>query len=118
MCGSENYTLCIRSVNRVAGNASDYSVTVPKIPKGLYKTTFSMAADNTVVQEVRVRWNVTNYFDTSSYGYATALTVSYDAKGVLYITDPGSTIDIQIYDTHSGALYDQEHQILVHLEKQ
>ena len=118
MCG-EKYTLCIRSINRCSGNnASDYSVTVPKIPQGIYKATFSMAGDNTVVQEVRVRWNVTNNYDTASFGYATALTLSYDGKGILYVTDPGSTIDVQVYDTDSGALYDQEHQILLHLEKQ
>ena len=117
MCG-ENYTLCVRSINRSVGNASDYSVTVPKIPKGLYRATFSMASDNTVIQEVRVRWNVTNNFDTGNLGYATALTMSYDGTGVLYVTDPGNTIDVQVYDTHSGALYEQEHQILIHLEKQ
>eukprot|EP00953_Heterococcus_sp_UTEX-ZZ885_P030888 16276-Heterococcus_DN1.PRE.3 len=77
-----------------------------------------MAGDNTVVQEVRVRWGVTNNFDTASYGYATEITLSYDGKGVLYVTNPGTTIDVQVYDTDSGALYNQEHQILIHLEKQ
>jgi hypothetical protein len=77
-----------------------------------------MSADNTVVQEVRVRWGITNAFDTSSLGYSTALTCTYDGIGVLYITDPPSTMDVQVYEADSGALYDSEHQILIHLEKQ
>jgi hypothetical protein len=117
MC--DHYTLCVRSSFRYsAAAASDYSVSVPAIPKGLYKATFRMSAANTVVQEVRIRWSVTNNFDTGDMGYATALTCTYDGQGVLYITNPGTTMDIQIRDAHTGAAYDAEHVILIHLEKQ
>jgi hypothetical protein len=116
MC--DNFTLCVRSKDRTAGNASDYSVKIPALPKGLYKATFRMSADNTIVQEVRVRWGITNAFDTSSLGYVSALTCTYDGEGQLYTTDPPSSMDVQVYDAGTGALYDSEHQILIHLEKQ
>jgi hypothetical protein len=115
MCS--NYTLCVRSQSRWAGNASEYSVTVPQIPKGLYKATFSMAADNTVIQELRVRWGQTNSFDTESIGYVTVLTLSYDAQNCIYVTNPPNSMDVQVLDSQTGALYDNEHQILIHLER-
>ncbi len=118
---ADNCVLCLRSTSRVSGaNASDYSAQVPAIPRGLYKCTFRMSADNTVVQEVRVRWSgaVTNYYDTAGLGYRTALTCTYDGEGVLYVTNPGTSLDVQVRDAHTGALYDSEHIILIHLEKQ
>jgi hypothetical protein len=117
MC--ENYTLCVRSVDRRSGaNASDYAVELPQIPKGTYRATFRMSADNTVCQEVRVKWSITNSFDTSSLGYSTAMCVTYDGMGVLYVTDPSTTLHVAILDASTGAYYDNEHQLLIHLEKQ
>jgi hypothetical protein len=115
----DSYTLCVRSRARISGvNASDYSCAVPAIPKGLYKATFRTSSDNTVIHEVRVRWNVSNSFDTAYTGYSTALTCTYDGVGVLYITDPPSTIDVQVLDAESGTPYNAEHVLLIHLEKQ
>jgi hypothetical protein len=117
MC-EHSYTLCVRSRARTSGvNASDYSCSVPAIPKGLYKATFRTSSDNTIVQEFRVRWNVSNAFDTQYTGYSTALTCTYDGLGVLYVTDPPSTIDVQVVDAESGAAYDSEHVLLIHLER-
>ena len=70
------------------------------------------------MQEVRVNWSVTGHFDTGSSGYATALCCTYDGVGVLYVQDPGTTIQVQVVDANTGTLYDSEHVLLVHLEKQ
>lgn len=116
---SKNFTLCVRSEDRqTGGSAADYSVSIPQIERGLYKCTFRLSADNTVVQELRVNWTVTGYFDTSHTGYATALTCTYDGVGVLYIQDPDTTLQVQMVDVNTGALFEEEHVLLIHMEKQ
>ena len=80
-----------------------------------------MSSDGSVVQELRVRWSVTNAFDCSNTsGFCTVLTCRHDSTGVLYVANPSSTLDIELIDAATGAILDREHvehDVTVHIEQ-
>jgi hypothetical protein len=102
-----DFTLTLRSRDRVVGNANAYTLQLPALPKGWFKATITLQSNQDTTNELRMLWpGVTNvYSSKSNEATATALVFDiYNSIGTLYFQDPKQTVDVSIVDVATGAL--------------
>jgi hypothetical protein len=116
-----NYTLALRPPSPASTQGS-YSVDIGTIGKGCYRATFRMTGLDRPGY-LAVNWSgITNHVDTNSDSRAIACCFTdYDSDiytGVLYLTDPGSQINISFWSTADTLLSTQVKPIVtVQLER-
>jgi hypothetical protein len=118
---SDTHELYISTTAQTSTKGS-YNVNVDTISRGYYKATFKMTGLDTAGY-LAINWSgITNHVDSNSDSRVIACVFTDDNRyvytGVLYVTDPGSQLNLSFWSTTDILMSTQVKPIVsVHLER-
>ena len=106
MASPRNFVVCLKSIDRALGASNSYILSLPPLPQGSYKATFTIDTLQTTSTELCVRWPATdNYYESKDNDpFKTVCSFdSHPASGLLYIQNPASEVQVQFREAGSSS---------------
>ena len=101
-----SFSCVIRSRDRLFGTPNAFNVQILDLPKGTYKTTFTLVTSDVTVSELQVRWNGIQTHSSNAANSFNTVLISGPLRsvGTTHFIDPGSDVYIQYTDVSTNLL--------------